>query len=51
MDLQYVLNTCVCASYCAGYITKAQHSMSELLRKAAKEVHQQTQMSKNNLDL
>ena len=38
MDLQYILNTCVCASYCAGYITKVQHSMSELLRKAAKEV-------------
>ena len=38
MDLQYILNTCVCASYCAGYITKVQHSMSELLCKAAKEV-------------
>ena len=40
MDIQYVTNAYACVMYFASYVLKAEKGMGELLKLAAKEVHQ-----------
>ena len=40
MDIQYVINAYACVMYIASYVLKAEKGMGELLKQAAKELHQ-----------
>ena len=40
MDIQYVINAYACVMYITSYVLKAEKGMGELLKQAAKEVHQ-----------
>ena len=40
MDIQYITNAYACVMYIASYVLKAEKGMGELLKQAAKEVHQ-----------
>ena len=41
MDIQYVINAYACVMYIASYVLKAEKGMGELLKQAAKELHQE----------
>ena len=40
MDIQYVINAYACVMYIASYVLKAEKGIGELLKQAAKELHQ-----------
>ena len=40
MDIQYVINAYACVMYIASYVLKAEKGMGELLKQAAKALHQ-----------
>ena len=49
LDIQFVLNVCVCACYVASYVTKSQQGISELLRKASGEARKGNSSIKDQL--